>query len=199
MKLYSVAENGALRKITKLQFAENAVYIVDDYKNFYLWFGQKASKKKRELSKKKANLLNQKKEEPSNIQIMNQGKEFGAFLAVMDVLKKGVKQTTSFEKRPELELQYEDTLELIDTGLDPDLEAEITIAAHELLEEKKTYEDLCRKLAETQIRILKNKDKVSEAEIKKKAEEIHKSSSTYEELCWLIAELSTLINKKSFD
>jgi len=199
MKLYSVAENGALRKITKLQFAENAVYLIDDYKNVYLWFGQKASKKKREQSKKKANMLNEKRDESANIQILDQGKEFGAFLAVMDVLKKGLKQTTSIEKRPELELQYKDTLELIDTGLEPDLEAEITITAHELLEEKKTYEELCRKLAETQIKILTSKGKVSEAEIKKKAEQIHKSSSTYEELCWLIAELSTLIKKKSFD
>jgi len=197
MKLYSVAENGALRKISKLMFADKSVYLVDDYKNIYLWFGQKASKKKRDLSIKKANNLNEKRQNSANVQIINQGKEFGAFLAIMEVLKKGLKQTTSTEKRPELEIDYEDTMELIDAGLEPDLEGEITIAAHSLLQEKKSYEELCRKLAETQITLLKGKNKALEKEIKKKAEEVRKSSSTYEELCWLIAELSILIKKKS--
>jgi len=198
MKLYSVAENGALRKIGKLAFADNAVYLVDDYKNLYLWFGQKASKKKKDLSKKKAEVLNEKKETPANIQIVYQGKEFGAFLAMMDLLKKGLKAKAPIERRTELEIDYEDTMELIDIGLEPDLEGEITIAAHKLALEKKSYDDLCKDLAKVQINIIKGKSKITAAEMNKKAKEIHKSSSTYEELCWLIAELNMLLKKKSF-
>ena len=199
MQLYSVAENGALRKITRLPFAENSAYIIDDFKNIYLWIGRKASKKKKDLSQKKAETLSEKRESPANIQIINQGKEFGAFLAMMDILKRGTKAKSSIERRTELEIEYEDTIELIDLGLEPDLEGEITITAYELSQKKKSYEDLCKELAKAQLSIIKGKSKVTAAEINKKAKEIHKSSSTYEELCWLISELNLLLKKKSFE
>lgn len=199
MQLYSVAENGTLRKITRLPFAENSAYIIDDFKNIYLWIGRKASKKKKELSHKKAEALSEKRDSPANVQIINQGKEFGAFLAMMDILKKGMKTKAARERRTELEIEYEDTVELIDLGLEPDLEGEITITAYELSQEKKSYEELCKDLAKAQLSIIKGKSKVSAAEINKKAKEIHKSSSTYEELCWLISELNLLLKKKSFE
>ena len=199
MQLYSVAENGNLRKITRLPFTENSVYLVDDFKNIYLWIGRKASKKKKDLSQKKAEALSDKRENPANIQIINQGKEFGAFLAMMDLLKRGMKAKDSIERRNELEIEYEDTIELVDIGLEPDLEGEITITAYELSQEKKSYDELCKELAKAQLSIIKGKNKVTAAEINKKAKEIHKSSSTYEELCWLISELNLLLNKKSFE
>ncbi len=145
MQLYSVYENGTSRKISRLNFAENAVYIVDDYKNIYLWFGQKASKKKRDFGVKKANTLNEKREISANVQIINQGQEFGAFLASMDILKKGLKRGAAIERRTELEIEFEDTLDLIDAGLEPDFEADITLAAYNLSQEKKPYNELCRK------------------------------------------------------
>ena len=198
MQLYSVSENGALRKITRLPFAENSVYIVDDFKNIYLWIGKKASTKKKDLSKKKAKALSEKRDSPANIQIINQGKEFGAFLAMMDILKRGMKGKAAIERRTELEIEYEDTIELIDIGLEPDLEGEITVSAYELSQEKKSYEALCKELAKAQLSIIKGKSAVTAAEINKKAKEIHKSSSTYEELCWLISELNLLLKKESF-
>ena len=114
------------------------------------------------------------------------------------ILKKGIKEDASVKKRPELELEVEDTLELLDAGLEPDLEAEITLAAHNLLQKNESYKNLCKKLAELQLIILKGKGKASESEIKKKTEEIRKSSSTEKELCWLIAELNLLIEKNKF-
>ncbi len=197
MLLYSVSENGAFRKVNKVDFSENKAYLIDDLKTIYLWLGAKISKKKKDLSIKKVKALN-KKRKSTKIQIINQNQEFGAFLAIMDILKKGIKRDIPIKKRPELEIEFEDTMELIEAGLDPDFEAEITLAAHNLSQEKKTYDDLCKKLAETQLTILKGKNKASEAEIKKKTEEIYKSSSTSDELCWLIAELSILIEKKTF-
>ncbi|MFX1337893.1 MAG: hypothetical protein ACFFDK_04735 [Promethearchaeota archaeon] len=198
MKLYSLGVRGGLTKINKIAFNENQVYLIDDFKTLYLWIGQKVPEKRKEFCVKKVNSLNERRKPPSNIQILTQNKEYGSFLAIMDLLKKGLKQKISAERRPELEIQYEDTIELIEAGIDPDLEGEITIAAHDLLKEKKSYEDLCRQLAEIQLNLLKEKGKATKKELEKKAEDIHKSSSTYEELCWLIAELNLLAEKKSF-
>ena len=86
-------------------------------------------------------------------------------------------------------------MDLIESGLDPDFEAEIALAAHSLSQEKRSYEDLCKNLAEIQLIFIKGKKKFTVAEINKKSKEIFKSSSTYEELCWLIAELNLLSKK----
>ncbi|MFX0134111.1 MAG: hypothetical protein ACFFDN_10755 [Candidatus Hodarchaeota archaeon] len=194
MQLFSVSENGALRKASRVDFAEHKVFLIDDIKTIYLWYGLKASKKKKEFSTKKANLLNRKRDNSVKIQIINQNQEFGAFLAIKDLLKKGI--DPDLERRPELELQIDNTLELIDAGLEPDLEAKLTLKAYNLSQEGKSYEELCKMLAELQLSIIKDENKVLEKEIKRKTEEIRNSSSTYEELCWLIAELSKLKKKK---
>ena len=52
MQLYSVAENGALRKIKKIDFNATKVYLIDDIKTFYIWIGNKSSNKKVEYSNK---------------------------------------------------------------------------------------------------------------------------------------------------
>ena len=196
MLLYNITENGALRRVAKIEFNENKVYLIDDFRNLYLWFGVNASKKKKDLSVKRAEKLKNEREKNVEIQIMDQNQEYGSLLAIMDLLKKGLKPNTSIDKRPELEIDIEDTMELIDAGIDPDFEAEITINAHNLAQQKNTYEDLCRKLAELQLNFIKGNKEVLENEIKKKAQEIYKSSSTYDELCWLIAELSKLLEKE---
>jgi hypothetical protein len=196
MLLYSIAENGALRKITKVDFQAEKIFLIDDYKTLYLWIGSKASEKKKDLSIKRTEKLKTQKEKSVKIQILYQNKEFGSFLAIMDILKKGFKSIESVEKRPELKIDYKKTMELIEAGIDPDLEAEITLLAHQLALKKNSYEDLCKKLAELQLNFLKGKGKASEKDIQKKYEEIYKSSSTYEELCWLISELSVLFEKK---
>ena len=196
MILYSVYENGILRKVSKVDFSNTKVYLIDDFKTIYLWYGSNSSKRKRDFSKKRANSLNNKRKTTAKIQIINQDKEFGAFLAIMDLLKKGLGEDASLEKRKELELEIEDTLELIESGLEMDLEAEITLAAHKLSNEKVSYEDLSRRLAELQLTILKVNKKPSEKEINKKTKDILKSSSTYEELCWIVSELEILKEKK---
>lgn len=196
MILYSVYENGAMRKISKVDFSNTKVYLIDDFKTIYLWYGSNSSKRKRDFSKKRANSLNNKRKTTAKIQIINQDKEFGAFLAIMDLLKKGLGEDASLEKREELELEIEDTLELIESGLEMDLEAEITLAAHKLSNEKVSYEDLSRRLAELQLTLLKVNKEPSEKEINKKTKDILKSSSTYEELCWIVSELEILKEKK---
>ncbi|MEE9377652.1 MAG: hypothetical protein V3V33_06410 [Candidatus Lokiarchaeia archaeon] len=193
MQLYLITESGSLRKINKIDFNENKVFLIDDIKTLYLWFGLKVSRKKKDLSITRVEKVKNLREKPAEIKIVNQNQEYGSFLAIIDILKKGLKASGAFEKRPELKIRFNDTQDLIEAGIDPDFEAEITIAAHNFAQENHSYEDLCRKLAELQMNFIK--EKASEKEIKKKTEEIYKSSSTYEELCWLIAELSKLLEK----
>ena len=199
MILYSVGVRGGLKRISKADFKEDNVYLIDDFKTIYVWFGSNISKKRKDITINKANLLNEKKEKTANIQIIDQNKEYGAFIVIKDVLSKGVKQIKAIERRAELKIQIEETMELIEAGLNPDLEAEITIAANDLTQKKKSYKELCETLAKLQLELLKGSKKTSKDEIQKKAQEIFKSSSTYEELCWLIAQLNTLDKKKSLD
>jgi len=198
MKLYSVGVRGGLKKINKADFKENEVFLIDDSKTMYLWFGSKIPKKRRDISLEKAKSFNIKKENSANIQIIVQNKEYGAFIAIKDLLKKGISPRQHLDRRPELEIQYEETVELVDAGLDPDLEGEITIAAHKLSQEKKSYKVLCRMLAQLQLDLLNGSPSALKKDVEKKALEILKSSSTYEELCWLIAELKAIKNKHSF-
>ena len=108
----------------------------------------------------------------------------------MDMLKEGISGDSEILRRPELEIEVDDTLELIEAGLEPDFEAKITLEAYNLAKEKKSYQDLCEMLAEIQLRMMKGK--FTPAQVKKKAAEIFKSSSTYDELCWLIAQMKNL-------
>lgn len=199
MNLYSVYENGVLRKVTKIDFKDTKVYLIDDLRTIYLWFGLKSSKRKREFGKKRANDLNKKKKTIAKIQINYQNQEQGAFLAIIDLLKHGLNDKKSIEIRNELEIEIEDTLELLDTGLEIDLEAEITLAAHKLSQEEIPYDELSKRLAKLQIVLLKGSKKPSQEEINRKADEIIKSSSTSEELCWLVSELEILIKKKQIE
>lgn len=196
MHLYSVYENGALREVKKAIFKEERVYLVDDVKIIYLWIGTKATEKKKEYGKKRANDLNRKRKNSAKLETLMQSQEYGSFLALMDILEKGVGEDIHVSKRPELKLKINDTMELIEAGLEPDFEAEISINAYNLSQQKKSYKDLCKELAEIQLSIIKGKGKATKQEKEKKFEEIFKSSSTYDELCWLIAELKSLTEKK---
>ena len=197
MRLYSVGVRGGLKRISKAEFKEDNVYLIDDFNTIYVWFGSNISKKRKDITINKANLLNEKKEKTANLQIIEQNKEYGAFIVIKDFLSKGLKQKKAIERRAELKIQIEETMELIEAGLNPDLEAEITIAANDLSKKKESYKDLCETLAQLQLELLKGPKKTSKDEIQIKTQEIFKSSSTYEELCWLIAQLKTLVKKKS--
>jgi hypothetical protein len=199
VRIYSVYQNGVLKKVNKIEFKDEKVYLIDDFKTFYLWFGSNSSKKKREFGKKRASELNQNRKSPARIEIIHQNQEFGAFLVIMDIIKGSMKKEISSGKRGELVIEPEDTLELIDAGLEMDLEAEITLAAHQLSQEGLSYEELSRRLAESHLMLFKDMGKPSEKEIAKKTKEILDSSSTYDELCWLVSELEILIKKKQLE
>ncbi len=199
MKLYSVGVRGGLKKISKADFQEDEVYLIDDSKTMYLWFGSNISRKRRDLSIDKTKLRNEKNENAAIIQIITQNKEYGAFIAIKDALMKGEIKKQNLERRPELEIKFEETLELIEAGISPDLEAEITLAAHKLSKKNISYKNLCQLLAEMQLDLIKGPNKASKSDILKKTQEIFESSSTYEEICWLIAQLNAIADKSSMD
>ena len=196
MKLFNVYENGALRKVNKVDFADHKVFLVDDDKTIYLWFGKKSSQNKRKLSEVKAQKIIKIRNKRTNLSILHQGNEYGSFLTMIELLKKGFSDIDHVEKRKELKIKVDDTLELIEAGITPDFEGEITIDAHKLSEEKKSYEELCRILAKLQLELINMGNKIKAADIEKKAIQIYQSSSTYDEICWLIAELRLLRQKK---
>ena len=198
MILFSVYENGSLRKVNKADFKSSKVYLIDDFKTIYLWFGSNSSKKKKSFAMKRANELNNKKKSPAKLQLINQNKEFGTFIAIKELILTGLKDNDVIETRNELEINVDETLELISAGLEKDLEAELTLAADKLSKNDISYEDLSKRLAKLQLILLKNKTKPSEKEISKKSDGILKSSSTREELCWLVCQLEILIKKKQF-
>ena len=198
MFLYSLTEKGYLRRIKKVRFLETAAYLIDDNSIIYLWLGKKTTQTKKLKSKERAEKLNSERNKTAIIQIITQEKEYGTFLSIVDSLRSGRKEN-SIVNREELIIEFDDTMELIEAGLEPDLEAEITLIAHKYSQENLSYEELCSKLAKLQLTILKGDNKIPQIELKKKAQEIFKSSSSYEELCWLIAELEILIEKKSLE
>lgn len=196
MKLFNVYENGALRKVEKIDFADHKVFLIDDDKTIFLWFGKKSSQNKRNLSEKRAQKIISTRTKKTNLEILNQGNEFGKFLTMIEPLKKGISKSNHLEKRKELKIKVDDTLELIEAGITPDFEGEITLDAHKLSEEKNSYEELCRILAELQLELISTSKKIKAADIERKVIDIYQSSSTYDELCWLIAELRLLKQKK---
>ena len=197
MKLYIVGVRGGLKKINKADFQEDEVFLIDDSKTMYLWFGSNITKKRRDLSIDKTKLRNEKNENTVNIQIITQNKEYGAFIHIKEALKKGEIKKQNLTRRPELEIQFEETLELIEAGITPDLEGEITLAAHKLSKQNISYKNLCHLLAEIQLDLNKGPNKALKNEIQRKTQEIFESSSTYEEICWLIAQLKVIADKST--
>lgn len=80
---------------------------------------------------------------------------------------------------------------------DPELEAEIQVAAYFLANAGHSYEELCWMLAERQLKL--EQSDVSEAQIRARSKEIFNAFNSYDNLCWLIAEVDVLKNKGYFD
>jgi len=81
---------------------------------------------------------------------------------------------------------------------DPDLEAQIKVAAYFISNKGYSYNELCWMLAERQLTLEKGST-FSEADAKERAKEIFNSFNSYETLCWLIAKLDILKKEKFFN
>ena len=47
MQLFNIEENGDLTEVSKLDFVDEAIYLVDDVKTIYIWVGNESSQKKK--------------------------------------------------------------------------------------------------------------------------------------------------------
>ena len=196
MNIYNVGVRGGLKKTNSPNFNKESVVLIEDDSTIYIWFGTMVVEQRKNYTIAKAKSLNEKKKKNATIQLIEQGKEYGAFLDIFNLLQHGDIENIKKKRRPELEIEYENTLDFLEAGLDPDLEAEITIASHSISEENNSYEDLCETLAKLQLSLIKSTSKITKKEIELKTNEIFSSSSTYEELCWLIAQLTVLEKKQ---
>lgn len=229
MLLYTITNEGDLIQLKKFEFLEDEVYIAVDENTIYVWFGRNLDEKKRMIAIKTVRKLNNESEGSSKLLLMDQDREYGSFLAMMDNLKEGLGENHKFERRPELIIETPQKIteqaELDKVDLENQIKNWLTqLKNYRQMElEKKITEPEEEEDLESQIKVaayflsLKNlsyndlcwilaekelliqQEIVSEQDIKKKAEEIFRSSSTYDELCWLIAELDILVEKNYFD
>ncbi len=75
---------------------------------------------------------------------------------------------------------------------------DISVAAYFLAEKKINFDDLCWMLAERQLYLQNNFQKVEQNYIKQRATEIYQISPPYDVLCWLISEIDFLLKRNYF-
>jgi hypothetical protein len=79
-----------------------------------------------------------------------------------------------------------------------DIKHDISVAAYFLAEKEINFDDLCWMLAERQLYLQNNFQKVDQNSIKQRANEIYQISPPYDVLCWLISEIDFLLKRNYF-
>ena len=79
-----------------------------------------------------------------------------------------------------------------------DIKHDISIAAYFLAEKKINFDDLCWMLAERQLYLQNNFQKVEQNTIKERAATIYQISPPYDVICWLISEIDFLLKRNYF-
>jgi hypothetical protein len=79
-----------------------------------------------------------------------------------------------------------------------DTKQDISVAAYFLAEKAITFDNLCWMLAERQLYLQNNFQKVDQNLIKQRATKIYQSSPPYDVICWLISEIDFLLKTNVF-
>ena len=79
-----------------------------------------------------------------------------------------------------------------------DTKQDISVAAYFLAEKKNSFDNLCWMLAERQLYLQNNFQKVDQNLIKQRATKIYQSSPPYDVICWLISEIDFLLKRNYF-
>ena len=182
MQLFIIEENGDLIEVNKLDFIDEAIYLVDDDDTIYIWVGNEASQNKKIITANIARRLESELDEYSKILIMKQKREYGSFLAMMNNLKKGILPGVSVERRPELVLEKpsesvvskEGTLE---TNISQELQKPIIFKESEQEPEMELSEP---EEIEEEIGL--------ESQIRESAYYLSLDNYSYDDLCWMLAE-----------
>jgi hypothetical protein len=75
---------------------------------------------------------------------------------------------------------------------------DISVAAYFLAEKKIPFDDLCWMLAERQLYLQNNFQKVDQDSIKQRAAKIYQTPPPYNVACWLISEVDFLLKMNHF-
>ena len=185
MRLYNLDDNGDLIKIDKLNFIDDDVYIVDDNKSVFIWVGLNASQDKKDITADIARKLESERGKETKILIMKQGREYGAFLVMMDDLKKGLLPGVTIERRPELKL--EKPLETIESEATIKSTDEIELGIDKNI--KRWLEQLKYHRKLEPVGIIPEKEEVGlENQIREAAYYLSLDNYSYDDLCWILAE-----------
>ena len=80
-----------------------------------------------------------------------------------------------------------------------DTKQDISVAAYFLAEKEILFDNLCWMLAERQLYLQNNFQKVDQNSIKQRAIKIYQTSPPYDVICWLISEIDFLLKMKVFE
>ena len=81
---------------------------------------------------------------------------------------------------------------------DDDIKQDISVAAYFLAEKELSFDNLCWMLAERQLYLQNNFQKVDQNSIKQRASKIYQISPPYDVICWLISEIDFLLKRNYF-
>jgi hypothetical protein len=81
---------------------------------------------------------------------------------------------------------------------DDDTKQEISVAAYLFAEKRIPFNDLCWMLAERQLYLQNNFQRVDENFISQRAAEIYYTSPSYDILCWLISEIDLTLKRANY-
>lgn len=182
MQLFIIEENGDLIEVNKLDFIDEAIYLVDDVKTIYIWVGNESSQKKKIITANIARRLEGELDEYSKILIMKQKREYGSFLAMMDNLKKGILPGVSVERRPELLL--EKPLESV-VSKEGTLEKNISQELQKPIIFKESEQEPEMELSEPEEI---EEEFGLESQIRETAYYLSLDNYSYDDLCWMLAE-----------
>lgn len=206
MNLYSIDDKGNLIELDKLEFDDHHVYLIDDIekKTLYIWVGIEVPQYKKDLTAAWARRFDSDRGGACKILIMMQKREYGAFLSMMNELKKGLIPGKSAERRPELVLKAPvEEPSITNEEENIDIKEEIvqpgTVAwLKQLSEHRKPYvEEIVEETtpSTTDSKGLLFEQEIGlESQIREAAYFLSLKRYSYNDLCWLLAETIQKIN-----
>ena len=200
MNLYSLDEKGNLIDVSKLDFDEQDVYLIDDIEKntLYVWVGLKVPQYKKDLTAAWARRFDKDRGGACKILIMMQKREYGSFLSMMDQLRKGLIPGESTGRRPELILlaPKEEASPTSDIKT-PEIQEESGKAGvFAWLSQLKKHRALVTEKEEADAKEPTEKDDVTiddeeiglASQIREAAYYLSLKKYSYNDLCWLLAE-----------
>jgi hypothetical protein len=198
MKLYEISDKGELINLDELTFKENHVYLVDDKdKNtIFIWVGLEVPQYKKDITAAYARKIDKEREGSLKILIMKQKREYGSFLAMMDDLKRGLIPGQTSERRVELMLEEDTSVNQLDEKIEVKISLEQNSRIFGWLDQIKKYRgDIKQKEIIQSEKIEEQEEEIDFSDyVREGAYYLSLERYTYNELCWLLAEKILIVS-----